>query len=54
MNGFWATYTHDLAHRHVLFAYGAAWILQLSYLFFVLRRRQAVGKTETQSPGTSD
>ena len=36
--GFWATYTHDMAHRHVLLAYAFAWLLQLGYLATVLRR----------------
>ncbi len=36
--GFWATYTHDMAHRHVLIGYGFAWLVQLAYLASVLRR----------------
>ena len=38
MNGFWSTYTHDMAHRHVLLSYGFVWMIQLGYLAFVLRR----------------
>ncbi len=41
MNGWsnwWALYTHDMAHRHVLIGYAFAWAVQLGYLGFVLRR----------------
>ncbi len=38
MNAFWAVYTHDMAHRHVLLAYGFAWAVQLGYLAFVTTR----------------
>jgi hypothetical protein len=38
MTGFWTTYTHDMAHRHVLLAYAFAWLLQLGYLGTVLTR----------------
>lgn len=38
MNAFWAGYTHDMAHRHVLLAYGFAWAIQLAYLAFVALR----------------
>ncbi len=40
MTGFWATYTHDMAHRHVLLGYGFAWLVQLGYLGLVLRGRR--------------
>lgn len=35
-DGFWARYTADMPHRHVLLAYGFAWAIQLVYLGFVL------------------
>ena len=35
----WALYTHDMAHRHVLIGYAFAWAIQLGYLCFVLRQR---------------
>ena len=38
MTGFWAAYTHDMAHRHVLLGYAFAWMLQLGYLASVLKR----------------
>ncbi len=38
MTGFWATYTSDMPHRHVLLGYGFAWAVQLGYLVSVLRR----------------
>lgn len=38
MTGFWAAYTHDMPHRHVLLGYAFAWALQLGYLVSVLRR----------------
>ena len=38
MSGFLVTYTHDMAHRHVLLGYGFAWLIQLGYLVFALRR----------------
>ena len=38
MNSFWVAYTQDMAHRHVLLAYGFAWGVQLGYLGFVLLR----------------
>ncbi len=38
MTGFWATYTSDMPHRHVLLGYAFAWALQLGYLVSVLRR----------------
>ena len=38
MNGFWATYTQDMAHRHVLIGYAFAWVIQIGYLVSVLRR----------------
>ncbi len=43
MTGFWAAYTRDMAHRHVLLAYGFAWAVQLGYLAFVLFRSRARG-----------
>ncbi len=47
--GWWALYTHDMAHRHVLIGYAFAWIVQLGYLSFVLRRS---GNAEKQSLGS--
>lgn len=38
MSHFWATYTQDMAHRHVLIGYGFAWLVQLGYLGIVLRQ----------------
>lgn len=38
MSGFWATYTQDMSHRHVLLGYGFTWLIQLGYLVFALRR----------------
>lgn len=43
MSGFWSTYTADMAHRHVLLAYGFAWAIQLGYLAFVVRKRGSGG-----------
>ena len=45
MTGFWATYTYDMAHRHVLLAYGFTWLIQLGYAGFVLRRSRSRSKT---------
>ena len=41
MSGFWAVYTQDMAHRHVLLAYAFAWVIQLLYLAFVLARSRS-------------
>ena len=49
MNGFWSTYTHDLAHRHVLIGYAFAWLIQIGYLLLVLRRSVGNGKTPPDS-----
>ena len=38
MSHFWAIYTQDMAHRHVLIGYGFTWLVQLGYLAFVLSR----------------
>jgi hypothetical protein len=38
MNHFWATYTQDMPHRHVLLSYGFAWLIQLGYLASVVVR----------------
>jgi hypothetical protein len=38
MMHFWTNYTADMAHRHVLLAYGFAWAIQLVYLAFVALR----------------
>ena len=32
MSHFWALYTRDMAHRHVLLGYAFAWLAQLGYL----------------------
>lgn len=44
MSGFWNTYTADMAHRHVLLAYGFAWAIQLAYLGFVALRSRKGGR----------
>jgi hypothetical protein len=36
VGSFWAKYTADMEHRHVLLAYGFCWAIQLAYLAFVL------------------
>ncbi len=55
MSGFWATYTHDMAHRHVLLAYGFAWLLQLGYLGLVLlRSRRNAGTPGAALPAHFD
>ncbi len=41
MIGFWTKYTADMAHRHVLLAYGFAWAIQLAYLAFVFLRSRS-------------
>ncbi len=48
MTGFWATYTQDMPHRHVLIGYAFAWTVQIGYLLSVLRR--STGKGKTPSP----
>lgn len=44
--GFWARYTADMPHRHVLLAYGFAWAIQLGYLVFVLSRARIRSKSD--------
>ena len=48
MSGFWAVYTHDMAHRHVLLGYSFAWLLQLGYLASVLWRSRS-----NETPGSA-
>lgn len=38
MSGFWALYTSDMGHRHVLLGIGFAWAIQLLYLVYILSR----------------
>ncbi len=49
---FWAQYTHDMAHRHVLIAYAFAWLIQLLYLALVLRRSWS-GRQKISQDGSS-
>ncbi len=50
---FWALYTQDMAHRHVLIGYAFAWLIQLAYLALVLRssRRKPEGSSPDNSTG---
>jgi hypothetical protein len=41
MSAFWAKYTADMPHRHVLLAYAFAWAIQLAYLAFVFLRSRS-------------
>ena len=48
MSHFWALYTSDMAHRHVLIGYVFAWVIQLGYLFSVLRRSGSRAKSRPE------